>query len=161
MNNHIQIQPVEEKNENWITSLITEQWGSVDIIYSGKKYNVLELPGYVAIYDEKPAGLITYQINNDNIQIITLDSLKEGIGIATALVEKVKETAKGKNCKRIWLITTNDNLKALHFYQKRGFTISAVYPNTLEQSRKMKPEIPLSGIGGIPLRDEIELEMKI
>lgn len=62
---------------------------------------------------------------------------------------------------RLWLITTNDNMEALRFYQKRGFILSALYPNALEESRKLKPEIPEVGLEGIPLRDEIELEFKL
>ena len=72
------------------------------------------------------------------------------------LSEKVA-TASG--CKQLWLITTNDNINALRFYQKRGFMLVAVHRNALELSRKLKPEIPMIGNDGIPLRDEIELEM--
>jgi hypothetical protein len=57
------------------------------------------------------------------------------------------------------LITTNDNVAALRFYQKRGFTLAALHKNALEQSRRLKPQIPLLGLDGIPLRDEIELEI--
>jgi hypothetical protein len=59
------------------------------------------------------------------------------------------------------LVTTNDNLNALRFYQKRGFVLVAVHRNALEVSRKLKPEIPLVGMDSIPLRDEIELEMMV
>lgn len=59
---------------------------------------------------------------------------------------------------RIWLITTNDNLNALGFYQKRGFRIKAVYPGAVDEARRIKPEIPLAASNGIPIRDEIELE---
>jgi RimJ/RimL family protein N-acetyltransferase len=76
-----------------------------------------------------------------------------------ALIEAVKNTARAAKCKRLWLITTNDNLNALRFYQKRGFVLVAVHRNALEISRQLKPEIPLFGADGIPLRDEIELEM--
>jgi RimJ/RimL family protein N-acetyltransferase len=62
-------------------------------------------------------------------------------------------------CQRIWLITTNDNMPALRFYQKRGFRLVAVHQNALDYSRTLKPEIPLIGLEGIPLRDEIELEI--
>ena len=85
----------------------------------------------------------------------------EKAGIGTALIDAVKDVATMARCKRLWLITTNDNMAALHFFQKRGFMLVAVYPNALEQSRKLKPEIPLIGIDGIPLRDEIELEMPL
>ena len=104
-------------------------------------------------------GLITYHIAGDQCEIVTLDSLVEGIGIGTALIEAVKQTVLAIGCKRLWLITTNDNLHALGFYQKRGFRLVAVHRNALEQSRKLKPEIPMMGLGGIPIWDEIEIEM--
>ncbi len=79
--------------------------------------------------------------------------------IGTALIDAVKDVATMAHCKRLWLITANDNMAALRFYQKRGFLLVAVYRNAVEQSRRLKPEIPLVGIDGIPLRDEIELEL--
>jgi hypothetical protein len=61
--------------------------------------------------------------------------------------------------KRLWLITTNDNLHALRFYQRRGLVLVAVHRNAIEQSRKLKPQIPKLGYDNIPVRDEIELEL--
>ncbi len=156
----IQIRPIEEADKEWISSLLEKQWGSTKIVTRGKVHQVDKLPGYVALLDDKRVGLITYSIEDD-CEIISLDSLVQGRGIGTALVEKIKQTAKEQNCKRVWLITTNDNMKALQFYQKRGFVLKALYPNALEQSRKLKPEIPSIGIGNIPLRDEIELEFNL
>ncbi|MBK9123270.1 MAG: GNAT family N-acetyltransferase, partial [Chloroflexi bacterium] len=62
---------------------------------------------------------------------------------------------------RLWLITTNDNLDALRFYQKRGWHLVAVHRDALNESRRLKPQIPIIGMDGIPLRDEIELEMTL
>ncbi len=104
-------------------------------------------------------GLITYLIEEDSCQIITINSTRPFTGIGVALIEAVHETARQHGCKRLWLITTNDNLYALHFYQKRGFVLVALHRNALEFASKLKPEIPLIGNDGIPLRDEIELEM--
>ncbi|UCF27229.1 MAG: GNAT family N-acetyltransferase, partial [Chloroflexota bacterium] len=82
-------------------------------------------------------------------------------GIGSALITKAVETAELEGCYRVWLITTNDNIPALRFYQKRGFRLVAIHLNALDNSRKLKPEIPQDGLDGIPLRDEIELEFKI
>ena len=87
-----------------------------------------------------------------------MNSIIKRKGIGTALVEKVEKIAKELNCKKIWLITTNDNIDALLFWQKRGFSIKAIYPNAISVSRKLKPEISEIGNYGIPIRDEIELE---
>ena len=82
-----------------------------------------------------------------------------GIGVGSALLEAMKKKAREFGCRRMWLITTNDNLPALGFYQKQGFHLVRVYPNAMERSRKLNPTIPLVGIDGIPLRDELELEV--
>ena len=105
------------------------------------------------------AGLVTFHIAGDACEIVTLDSLHPGQGIGTALIEAVKAAAGAAGCRRLWLITTNDNLHALGFYQKRGFRLVAVHPGAVDDSRKLKPEIPLIGNDGIPIRDEIELEI--
>ena len=76
-------------------------------------------------------------------------------------IDAVKQKAKVNGCRRLWLITTNDNLNALGFYQKKGFRLVALYPNALEASRKLKPEISLKASNGVPIRDELELELEL
>jgi N-acetylglutamate synthase-like GNAT family acetyltransferase len=117
------------------------------------------LPGFVALYKGEKVGLVTYNILEGSCEIVTLNSTYPSSGVGTALIQAVKDIAIKSECKRLWLITTNDNTHALRFYQKRGFVLVAVHRNALEQSRKLKPEISLIGNDGIPLRDEIELEM--
>lgn len=113
---------------------------------------------FVALYREETAGLVTYTETGDGWQIVSLDSLREGMGIGSALMLAVERAAAQNGIKRIWLLTTNDNLNALRFYQKRGYELVAVRRNAVEQARRLKPSIPVMGTDGIPLRDEIELE---
>ena len=82
----------------------------------------------------------------------------EGIGVGSALVSTLEDAARAAGCRRLWLITTNDNLEALRFYQRRGFVLAALHPGAIEASRRLKPVIPLVGHDGIPIRDELELE---
>jgi len=154
-----QVRPLNKGDRDWVVNLLNEHWGSTRIVSRGKVYQVDELPGFAALEDDRPVGLVTYRIDGDQCEITTLNSLVEKEGIGTALIDAVRELATDARCKCLWLITTNDNTAALHFYQKRGFVLAALYPNALEKSRILKPEIPLTGIDGIPLRDEIELEM--
>ena len=78
-------------------------------------------------------------------------------GIGSALLDALRhEIGDGE---RIWLVTTNDNLEALRFYQRRGFRLSALRTGAVDESRRrLKPQIPTVGDFGIPIRDEIELE---
>jgi ribosomal protein S18 acetylase RimI-like enzyme len=144
-----------------IRHFLEEHWGSHLIVSRGKLHDAAALPGFWASRQGQMIGLATYEIMAESCELVTLDSAVEGIGVGSALIAAVKDAARAANCQRLWLITTNDNLPALGFYQKRGFRLTAVHRNALAESRKLKPQIPLIGLDGIPLRDEIELEMPL
>jgi GNAT superfamily N-acetyltransferase len=154
-----QIRPLDKEDRIWTTGLLKEWWAGPMIVTRGKVHRTDRLPGLVVVEKGKPAGLVTYRIDRAECEIVTLNSLSEGKGVGSALIDAVKDIAARAGCQRLWLVTTNDNTRALRFYQKRGFLLVAVHRNAVEKSRKLKPEIPLTGNDGIPLRDEIELDM--
>jgi ribosomal protein S18 acetylase RimI-like enzyme len=154
-----QIRRINKDDKTWVASLLKEHWGSAKIVTRGKIHRADELPGFVAIQEGKQVGLITYHTDGKEYEITSMNSLAEGQGVGSALTDAVKNVCVKAGCKRLWLITTNDNTKALRFWQKRGFRFVAVYPNAIEESRRLKSEIPLTGNDGIPIRDEIEMEM--
>ena len=125
----------------------------------GLVYRPDGLEGFVAVEEDRWVGALTLAYAQDACEIVSIDSVREGAGVGTALIEQAVEAARRKGCRRIFLITTNDNLNALGFYQKRGFELAALHRGAVNESRKVKPAIPLIGANNIPLRDEIELEM--
>jgi len=154
----MKIHPIEDIAKNEIIEFFKLHWGSTKIVISSGVYDCSELDGFAVINEEgKIIGLVTYIIKDNECEIISLDSVEEGKGIGTSLIKEVENIAKQRNCELIKLITTNDNLLALKFYQKRGFILSKIINNAVEKARKIKPEIPLIGNDGIPIRDEIEL----
>jgi DNA-3-methyladenine glycosylase I len=154
------IRSVDSDDEDWIERFVTERWGAEFVVAHYEVYHCRDLPGFVATDGEERIGLVTYKIAGDDCEIVSLDSLRPRAGIGTDLIEAVKTRAIESGCKRLWLVTTNDNMNALRFYQKRGFVLVKVNRNAVEFARKLKP-IPLIGAGGVPLRDEIELEMML
>lgn len=156
-----EVTPLPAKHRRWANALIEDRWGSVKVVTRGRVHDTSRLPGFVAVRGDEPVGLATYHMVGDQCEMVSLDSLDEGIGIGTALVRAVEGIARSSGCKRLWLITTNDNLAAVRFYQKRGLRIAAIHLDALEESRRLKPGIPITGIDGIPIRDEIELELKL
>jgi ribosomal protein S18 acetylase RimI-like enzyme len=135
-----------------------EQWGGELMYMHGDAVRYDEVEGFV--YGDW-VGLITFQVRGHECEITSLDSLQEGKGIGTKLIDEVLRAARAKKCRRVTLITTNDNLRALGFYQKRGFRLAALHRGAVDESRRLKPAIPLTGQNDIPLRDEIELEFLI
>lgn len=137
-----------------------ENWGDEFVVAHGVTYHPDTLDGFIAFDKYEWVGEITFSFTEDGCEIVTLDSLREGQGLGTKLINAVVEEARKHDCKRVFLITTNDNLNALGFYQKRGFHLVKVNQGAVNESRTIKPSIPLVGMNGIPLRDEIELEIK-
>ncbi len=136
-----------------------EHWGGEEMISRGRIHRPEQLEGFVIEDGKEWIGLLTFMIENNECEVTSLDSLREGQGIGSQLIDRALEEARGRGCKRLFLITTNDNLNALGFYQRRGFEIVAVYRGAINESRKLKPGISLIGYNNIPLRDEIELEI--
>jgi len=144
-----------------VVKVLNEWWGATRIVTRGCVHQADKLPGFVAVRDGFQIGMITMEIDERGCEIVSLNSKREGIGVGSALIEAVRREAVKAGCTRLWLITTNDNLKAVRFYQKHGFTLAALHRNAIEESRRLKPEIPLFGFDGIPIRDEIEMEMEL
>ncbi len=155
----VRLRPLTREDRSMVTSFIQDQWGSTRVVSKGRMFDPSELEGFAAVADEKVVGLVTFRVERDECEVVTINSLSKGRGTGSSLLNAVRDAASKARCKRLWLITTNDNLSALRFYQKWGLHIAAVYPNALEKSRRLKPEIPILGKEGIPLRDEIELEI--
>ncbi len=163
------IRPLNPQSDTWLHNLLTENWGSQFMVSRGRFYDASLCPGFVAVHQpsadeknstqERVVGVLLYNRHDNECEICLVQTLAENQGIGSSLIEAVKKTAIKEGCNRLWLITTNDNLNAIGFYQRRGFSLAAVHKNALAISRQLKPEIPELGLNNIPLRDEIEFEM--
>lgn len=156
-----EIRKVQATDASWLNSFLAESWGSSRIVSRGRLHDAARLPGFVATIHGRPVGLVTYHTEGRDCEIVTMQSNREGIGIGSALIEAVKDAATNARCSRLWLVTTNDNIDGLRFYQKRGFHLVAVHRKAVDSARDMKPEIPIIGAHGIRIRDEIELEIRL
>ena len=155
------IQQIDQTNREEINAFIRQHWFTLEMVVHGEIIDLGKANGWIAREGRAIIGLITYRIMEHEMEILSLDSLLENRGIGTALLDQTVQTAKSLGCHRIMLITTNDNLHALRFYQKYGFDLVALHRNAVELSRRIKPQIPLLGNNDIPIRHEIELEMRI
>jgi ribosomal protein S18 acetylase RimI-like enzyme len=153
------LRPLTAADRDWVRQKTVESWEAEIVIAHNETFRPAELPGFAAFIGEEVVGLLTYCIKGNAFEVVTLDSWREGIGVGSALIEAAGQVARQTGCGRLFLITTNNNLHALRFYQKRGFVISAIHINAITESRKLKPEIPMVDEDGVPIRDEIELEI--
>ena len=152
----VKVRPVNSGDRDWILETSVRNWGAEFIVVHGDIYYPAELSGLIAIHGGSRSGLLTYTIKDNEGEIITLSSNHPNKGIGSSLIQSLKTELSFSSIERIKVVTTNDNLNALRFYQKRGFVLSALFPNAVEKTRMIK-SIPETGDNGIPIRDEIEL----
>jgi GNAT superfamily N-acetyltransferase len=136
------------------------EWNALRVARRGVLVEALDHPAVLAWSERELTGAATYVVDGEDCELLTLHTTTPQAGVGSALLAAVKEIAREAGCRRLWVVTTNDNLEALRFYQRRGFRLAAVRPGAVDRSRELlKPEIPQSGDFGIPLRDEVELEL--
>lgn len=158
----IEIRRIEERDREWLRPFMAEHWGAEAMASRGKLMRPAELPGFVAERRGKVLGVVTYRHEGEDFEVASLNSLEEGSGIGRRLLDAVVAEARAKGLPRAWLITTNDNIGALRFYQRLGWELVAVHRGAVDRAREtLKPEIPRLGNDGIPIRDEIELESRL
>ncbi len=161
--NDVRIRPLIATDRPWVAAFLTAEWGTAAQAVRGTLFYPQDLPGFIATRAAQPVGLATYrQLAPDTVEMATLNSLQSGLGIGTMLIRAVANAAKVLGASSLVVVTTNDNLQALRFYQRRGFVLSDVRIGAVNLARcALKPEIPLLGDDDIPIRDEIELTLTL
>ncbi len=145
-------------DRSFLRAEMIRHWTSPDIYSRGRHFAADQLPALIALSVGRPVGHLTFHLDGDECEVVTLSATTENQGVGTALLARAVENARQRGCRRVFLTTSNDNLRALAFYQKRGWRMCAIYPGMIDRYREIEKEIPLIGLNGIPLHDEIELE---
>ncbi|HUG29921.1 MAG TPA: GNAT family N-acetyltransferase [Candidatus Limnocylindria bacterium] len=137
-------------------------WHADYIVAHGERIRPADSPGFVALDADRIVGHVSYRIIDQACELTSIVAEPRGRGIGSILLEAVVDAARVAGCLRVWLTTTNDNIDALRFYQRRGLRLMALRPGAVDEwRRRLKPEIPAIGAYGIPMRDELDLELEI
>jgi len=139
---------------------IRERWGDDAMAGNGELFYPATHEGFVAGDWE---GLATYRVEGDACEVTLIEADPPHVGTGRALLDAVIEAARAAGCRRVWLVSTNDNLEALAWYERRGFQIEAVHEGALDRYRAtLKPSIPTHNpANGLPITDEVVLAMTL
>lgn len=149
-----------EQDRSWTVAELERNWGGVEISSLGMWHAADTLPSLIAWSGSARIGLATFTQPRAGkaCEVITLSSTLENAGVGEALLAACVRGARSAGCCRVFLTTTNDNLRAIGFYQKRGWRMVAVHRGAMDRAREIKPTIPVIGMNNIPMHDEIEFE---
>jgi GNAT superfamily N-acetyltransferase len=155
----ITIREIEPSDRDWVRAFLKEHFGSTRVVSRTVLHQADDLPGFIALYGSVPSALLTYCVIDDELEVVSLHAAISGRGLGSHLLASARQRARDLRCRRLWLITTNDNEPAIAFYTRWGMHLAAVHRGAITESRKLKPEISLFGVGGRPIEDEVEFEL--
>jgi len=152
----VEVRPACPDDEAWVEATLQQRWGG-RVVAREEVFDLRGLPALVAWSGGRRVGVATLRCDPlDDPELMSLDSLEEGRGVGSALIEAACSWARSTGARRLRVVTTNDNLRALGLYQRRGFRLVALRPGAVDEARRYKPSIPEVS-DGIPLHDELEL----
>jgi len=149
----VDLRELDDGDRPWFRDLIDKAWGLPVVSISGA-HDPSEFPGFVAYEGDARVGAVTYRFADGACEVVTLNSVTPGRGIGTALLAAARTVADQRRA-RLWLISTNDNIRAIEFYQRRGMDIVAIHRNFVDVVRTYKPSL-VDATDGIPFRHAIE-----
>jgi ribosomal protein S18 acetylase RimI-like enzyme len=155
------IEPISDVYRPFVDRQIAESWAGPYVVSLGEIHDTRDDLGFVAVEGDSVLGYALYRFMENECELTVLESLRENIGVGSALINAVMSAAKEAGCRRVWLVTTNDNTHAIRFYQKFGFVLRKVHINSMAEARKLKPQIPPTGNDGIPIEHEFEFEIMV
>ena len=147
------IRELQDSDRPWLRDLVVREWGLPVVSISGT-HDPSVLPGFLALDHDQTVGAVTYRLSDDECEVVTLNSLHENRGVGSALLARVRRLAD-RDRRRTWLITTNDNINAIRFYQLRGMDLRALHRDFAEEVRRWKPDLD-DRAGGIRFRHALE-----
>ena len=157
----VSVRAVGPDDRMLVDRILIETWDATEFATCGEMTDARDLPGFIAFAGDEVVGLLTFHANEEVCELLTLNALKPWRGIGSALLDEFVKEIKGQGFSRVFLVTTNDNVDAIRFYQKRGWYLAEVNVGAVDEARRtIKPGIPDTGNYGIPIRDELVFELR-
>jgi ribosomal protein S18 acetylase RimI-like enzyme len=138
--------------------LFQQDFGRTQIVAFGEVMDIDQMPALVAVMHIEPSGALAYRLMGNALHIVALatDPMWQRSGVGGHLVAEAELLARRLKLARLIVSTTNDNLPALYFYQRRGYKLTDLVPNSVIEHTHNEQ----LGFAGIPVRDEVRLEKR-
>jgi ribosomal protein S18 acetylase RimI-like enzyme len=155
----LSVRALQPEDRDWLRQTHASVWGSVLVARKGELLDVSTFPGFVVISDGDRVGVAVFCVRGEEYEVVSIWAVTEGVGVGRALMQRCFEDARARRCRRVWLMTTNNNVRAISFYQRLGMDLCAFYRDGVAAARRLKPSIPLRDQFGVGIDHELEFEL--
>lgn len=146
--------------EAQVRAIWEERWGGL-IVSLYREFVAADVEGLVVASEGEEAALVTWHVDGDSAEIVSLDALIPGQGYGSTALAAAEDLLRARGVRRLWLTTTNDNAAAIAVYLRGGWRLVAVHLDHMDRVRARKPAVPLIGENGLALCDAWELEKRL
>jgi ribosomal protein S18 acetylase RimI-like enzyme len=155
----LSVHALQPQDREWVSLTHATVWGSVMVARKGELLDASTFPGFVAVRDGDRVGLALFCARGAEYEVLSVWAAIRGVGVGRALMQRCFEDARARGCRRVWLTTTNNNVRAIAFYQRLGMNLCAFYRDGVAADRSLKPSIPLRDEFGVGIDHELEFEL--
>lgn len=153
------VRQIAPGDRDWVAKALVEQWTSTSVARRGELVDAAGLPGYLATLDGRRVGMILVDVKDRAYEVVAISTTEPRHGVGRALMERCFAEARATGCWRVWLVTTNNNIAAIAFYQRLGMDMCALHRQAAQLARELKPTIPVRDATGVPIDHELEFEL--
>ena len=149
-------------HEDWQWLLAeSEPIGGAQIVSNGVLHTLSDHNAIVALSEDQRVGFAVYRLDLPEAELLAIRAVQQWGGVGTMLIQNVERRVKAKGAQKLWLCTTNDNISAIQFYQRRGYRFRALHAGEFQNVLKIKgfdADTPVVGQNRIVIRDELVFE---
>jgi len=142
-----------------VAETLVREWTSTSVARLGELMEAAELPGHLATVAGRRVGLVLVDVRHREYEVVAISTSEPRRGVGRALMECCFAEARAAGCRRVWLVTTNNNITAIAFYQRLGMDLRALHRHALRVSRELKATIPERDADGVRIDHELEFEV--
>jgi len=138
--------------------------GGQQIVSNGVLHTLSDYDAVVAYAGNQRVGFAVFRLDLPEAELLAIRAVAQWGGVGTQLIRNVEERVKAKGAQTLWLCTTNDNISAIQFYQRRGYRFRALHTGEFQNVLRIKgidPETPVVGQNNIVIRDELVFEKSL
>jgi len=153
------VSPIASGDRDWVAETLVREWTSTSVARLGELVEAAELPGHLATLAGRRVGLVLVDVRHREYEVVAISTSEPRRGVGRALMECCFAEARAAGCRRVWLVTTNNNITAIAFYQRLGMDLRALHRHALRVSRELKATIPERDADGVRIDHELEFEV--
>ena len=153
------VSEITPADRDWVATTLVQEWTSTSVARGGELVEAAGLSGSLATLGGRRVGLVLVNVSEGEFEVVAISTTRPRSGVGRALMERCFAEARATACRRVWVVTTNNNVAAIAFYQHVGLDLLALHRNAVRASRKLKPTIPVRDAEGVRIDHEIEFEL--